>query len=294
MKKSYRLALSLAVVALSFGLLIRYCLQHPEIFDQLGSVSPLYVGLIALLYLGVILSLTLMNTHMVALFKKRISPRDSFSITSASSMVNFFGPLQGGIGVRGVYLKKNHGINFKHYGLTMLYYYAIYCVISGLFLLFGSARWRLPLIGVLVVSSLVVIWWLKRKTTATGSTAVVNASWLGKLAALTLLQLLLLVGIYYTELTALDQQVSIAQAISYTGAANLSLFVAFTPGGIGIREAFLVFSQQLHQVDGQTIIAANVLDRSIYAVFLGVLFVVLLATHSKAGFEKLRSPKSQL
>jgi uncharacterized membrane protein YbhN (UPF0104 family) len=63
------------------------------------------------------------------------------------------------------------------------------------------------------------------------------------------------------------------------------MFAALTPGAIGIREAFLVFTQNLHHISSSTIVAANILDRAIYLVFLGLLFLLVVSTHAK---DKLR------
>jgi uncharacterized membrane protein YbhN (UPF0104 family) len=69
--------------------------------------------------------------------------------------------------------------------------------------------------------------------------------------------------------------------MSYAGAANFSLYVSITPDGVGIREAFLVFSQHIHHVSTKDIVSANVIDRAVYVVFLGLLFVVVLGMHAK-------------
>jgi uncharacterized membrane protein YbhN (UPF0104 family) len=61
----------------------------------------------------------------------------------------------------------------------------------------------------------------------------------------------------------------------------MALFVSLTPGAIGIREAFLTFSQQLHHIDTSTIVAANIIDRAVYLVFLGVLFIFVFSLHAR-------------
>jgi uncharacterized membrane protein YbhN (UPF0104 family) len=69
--------------------------------------------------------------------------------------------------------------------------------------------------------------------------------------------------------------------ITYTGAANFALFVALTPGAIGIREAFLLFTRHLHHISSANIVAANIIDRAIFIVVLGVLFGLTLGFHAK-------------
>jgi uncharacterized membrane protein YbhN (UPF0104 family) len=96
----------------------------------------------------------------------------------------------------------------------------------------------------------------------------------------TLAQLLVQVVIYSLELHAAGSHASLGQAVSYTGAANFALFAALTPGAIGIREAFLVFTHNLHHIGNNTIVAANIIDRAAYLVFLGILFVIVFGLHA--------------
>ena len=96
-----------------------------------------------------------------------------------------------------------------------------------------------------------------------------------------MLQVLCLAIIYGIELRQIGADASLSQILSYTGVSNFSLFVALTPGAIGIREAFLVFSQNLHHIDSSSIVAANILDRAVYLLFLGLLFILVIALHAK-------------
>ena len=102
-----------------------------------------------------------------------------------------------------------------------------------------------------------------------------------RLFAVTCGQLMTQALIYGIEIHSLNVSSSLARVISYTGAANFSLFVSLTPGAIGFREAFLEFSRQLHHFSTATILAANVVDRGVFLVFLGILFLVMLLTHAR-------------
>ena len=99
------------------------------------------------------------------------------------------------------------------------------------------------------------------------------------MALATLLQVVLWVIIFYVELQTVSH-VSLSQVLVYTGAANLALFVSLTPGAIGFRESFLLFSQRLHHIDTATIVAANTIDRAIYIVLLIILAIGIFATHA--------------
>ena len=112
-----------------------------------------------------------------------------------------------------------------------------------------------------------------------------------KLMLATLLQIVLITVIYVIELKSVDPGIHVSQAIVYSGAANFALFVSITPGAIGFREAFLVFSQNLHHVPASTILTANVIDRSAYVLLLGVLFVVAVSLHVQKRYAVSDSDK---
>jgi uncharacterized membrane protein YbhN (UPF0104 family) len=104
--------------------------------------------------------------------------------------------------------------------------------------------------------------------------------------ALTIIQIIIIVIIYSIELNAIDPlaNYSAMQIISYTGSANLSLFVSLTPGAIGFREAFLVISQSLHNIPLTSIVASGIIDRAIYVIFLAILFLFSSGLHLKNMF----------
>lgn len=83
------------------------------------------------------------------------------------------------------------------------------------------------------------------------------------------------------------------EVLTYTGAANFALFVAITPGAIGFREAFLLFSQDLHGIARDSIVAANVLDRAAYIIFLGVIFILTLSMHTAKRLQAHKIRKLQ-
>jgi uncharacterized membrane protein YbhN (UPF0104 family) len=291
--KKLRLLASIAVLLITIAVFVRYIQTNPEVITQLKNTRFIYLIIVMALYLGVIISLTIVNTISVQLCGKKITKRESFNLTSTSSIANFFGPLQSGVGIRALYFKAKLAIPIKQYGLISLYYYGLYAFFSGIFLLFGSAEFRLPLLLALIIGACSTALYIhKKRSSPEGQKSNISAKLLIKLASTVLLQLAFITTIYYVELLALGKHVSFGQIVSYSGAANFSLFVAITPGAIGIREAFLVFSQNLHHISRDTVISANILDRGIYVVFLSVLFLWLIATHTQVKL-KARQAKKQ-
>jgi uncharacterized membrane protein YbhN (UPF0104 family) len=157
-------------------------------------------------------------------------------------------------------------------------YYFFYGGISALMLLFGVIGWWL---FVFASVGLVIGFLLTRNPRVADRLKGLDMNGWYFLAAATALQIAIVTVIYFLELHSLAPATTLKQAVIYSGAANLSLFVALTPGAIGFRESFVLFSQQLHHIDSSTIVAANILDRAMYIVLLLVLALLIAATHGK-------------
>jgi uncharacterized membrane protein YbhN (UPF0104 family) len=111
------------------------------------------------------------------------------------------------------------------------------------------------------------------------------------LAAATFLQIAIVTLIYFVELRAVAPGTTFGQAVVYSGAANLALFVSLTPGAIGFRETFLVFSKHLHHVSNATIVTVNIIDRAMYIVLLLVLALLIFGTHASRQFSAVHRSK---
>lgn len=285
MKQKLQRILGPVIVILTILAFIWYVRANHGVIEQLRQTSGLAVVAILCLY-GVILVTLLGILHASLLFFKRhLGLQENFLLNSYSSLVNFFGPGQSGPAMRTAYLKLKHGILIKQYVFATLVYYGIYALLSGIIITGFAFPWWVTLVGAVGVAgvSYVIITWFVRKYKAvlglTGSSPRTLAKPFIIMGVTTLVQVSIMVLVYFIELRAVDSTISFIQAMIYSGAANFALFVAITPGAIGFREAFLVFSQDLHGISSDTIIAANILDRAVYILFLGILFVVVLSMH---------------
>ncbi len=245
----------------------------------------LVVGLLAVYaiwFAAIILTLR----YSLRLYGKTMPRQENVLLNAYSTLINFFGPGQSGPAFRGLYLKKRHNFPFKKYIFASLIYYAFYAVISAFLLCVGSRPWwQTALLVMAAGGGSLFILRLYIKRSRTSGIASIKPKYLWWLFGATILQAAAQTAIFYAELRSLDASISLAQALTYTGAANLTLFVALTPGAIGIREAFLLFSQQLHHVSDAVVVAANVIDRAVFLLFLGLLFILVLTLHAK---DKLR------
>lgn len=286
-QKPLRLAIMVSVLLTTIAAFVYYFAKHPSVGDQLRHTPPGLLLLILALYAVqiVIIGLTLLFT--LRLCDTRLHMRESLLLTMYTVVINFFGPLQSGPAFRGVYLRQKHGLKLRNYTLATFVYLGLYALFSGLFLLSGLLKWWL-LIGV-VIAVLAALWLQRSEHKLAARLRQLHLRSLGLLSLATLLQVGAIAAIYYTELRAVDPGVGVNQAVVYTGAANFALFVALTPGAIGFRETFLLFSRRLHHIGSSTIVAANVIDRSVYIILLLLLAVAIFGTHAR---EQLRTKPS--
>lgn len=269
---SHKPLLAITGIVVTFGVFGVYLMNHPSVLQNLTSISPLVLSVLLILYCLVVVTNAAITYIIVSLCSKRISAKNSLLLTTYSTIINFFGPLQSGPSTRAVYLKNKIGLRIRDFTYVTILYYAAFAVINGS-LLFMTAVPIITALGITVGFLLVVV------------TANKIRSWRPKFVAtiygITLIQIILMSTIYYIELLTVHTSVTFFQALTYGASANLSMFVSITPGAIGIREAFLAFAQSLHHVPFASIVTAGILDRAFYVAFLLILLIVSTGFHVK-------------
>jgi len=287
MNKQYlRAAIAIGLLTIIIGFFGYFIDQHPQIITSLRHTSP---GLIIILLMAYgVMMIWWMEIYncVLSLCGQPLKNKENMLLTIYSTLSNFFLPLQSGPGVRALYLKKRHQVPVYSYLLATLFYLGLYAIISAGFLFVASTFWWLTLPAVILASliSYLVITFTKKQFEKKGRRIKLEftRAKLTRLFVLTLAQVTTQAIIYGIELHSLHPVgFTIRRVISYAGAANFSLFVSLTPGAIGFREAFLVFSQRLHHFTTTIILAANIIDRGVFLIFLAILFIIMLATHAK-------------
>jgi uncharacterized membrane protein YbhN (UPF0104 family) len=274
----HRKTIGIIVIVAFFAFLVYYLLANPDVLRNVVKIGPERGIALLVFYFFVVLTNCGIMVATVRLCKKHLPTRSGLLLTMYSSVVNFFGPLQSGPGVRAVYLKTKIGLRIRDYTYAMLFYYFAFAALNVSLMFINTAAW-LSTLGIIAMVVLIA-----------AGTQKLGFGHLKKyvfaIFILTLLQVLCMVVIYTIELNAVDPSAhyTILQTISYTSSANLSLFVSLTPGGIGIREAFLIFSESLHHIPLSSIISAGILDRAFYIIFVILLFVVSTGLNLKDMF----------
>lgn len=274
--------MAIAILAVTAAAFAYYIKGHPETLDQLKHMPPVTIVILLALNVVTFLAYMLVTRGSLHVYGKTMPLQENILFNAYSSLINFFGPGQSGPIFRAAYLKKRHDLHVKKFMFMTLVYLGFYAIISAMFMVVGSRPWWQTLTLMVLVGAACFVLIRRYKQGSKIDTGhglnLVNIGWI---LGATVLQVVSLAIIYGVELRQVGAGASISQILSYTGVSNFSLFVALTPGAIGIREAFLVFSQNLHHIDSSTIVAANILDRAIYLVFLGLLFVLVIGLHAK-------------
>ncbi len=218
-----------------------------------------------------------------------ITVGENLSVNAYSTFLNYLLPGQGGLVLRGFYLKTRHNLPLRRYLVVTLIYYCFYSVVSIVMLVGGLRAWWQTLVSVIVVSGGAYLgarlYAKNRNLNVKGLT--INFENSAYLMLATCIQAAFQFAIYWVELNSLVAGLNVGQVMSYTGAANFALFASITPGGVGIRESFLFISQRLNHITSTTIVGASILDRAVYLLFLAIILMVILLVRGRAIF-KLR------
>lgn len=270
-----RKLLNFSIILATLAAAVYYISKHHYLLTDLKNIPIYIIAIIFLLYVVMLGVLVIIFDATMRLVNTKISTKDNFLINIYSLFMNFFVPGQTGPIFRGYYMKKNYGLKYINYTVATLIYYLIYGVISLLFITIGSQPFyfSLPIItGVIASAVLFVYLYLRKKNQAKIN---LNYKTVSYIVLATLAQVFLQTLIYFVELHSVNKGVRFSNVITYTGIANLALFAALTPGAIGIREAFLIFTQHLNHITTASIVLANIIDRSVYILFLLSLGVAI-------------------
>ena len=286
----YKKILSLLVIGLTVFGFVYYFVKHPTTLDSLKNLSIVSISAILLLYFLILLCLVLVLKFSLDICNIKMKWLDNLRLNIWSNIINFFGPLQSGPGVRAVYLKNKYGLTLKKFLYISLIYYGFIALIASMFICIGSFAWYYAL-GLIVASMLVIYagFFVLSKKIKKGDRPSLSFKTVSNLFLITLLQLLINSLIYFIELKTVNKGIGFNQALCYCGVANLALFVSITPGAIGFRESFLLFTQKLHHISAANILSANLIDRAVYIVFLLILIFVASTMHINSKLKNFKT-----
>src|SRR4051794_14055032 len=115
--RAVKQSIIVAVLLLTVLAFVHFFVQHPAYIHDLGKTNPWWVIAVIALNVPMIGLLVLIYGTLQRMCSTRLGIKENFLLTSYSSIINFFGPLQSGPGVRAVYLKTRHNVRLRDYTL---------------------------------------------------------------------------------------------------------------------------------------------------------------------------------
>ncbi len=280
--------ISVLLILATLTALVYYLMTHHSLINSLKKLAISNLVLILGLYFLMLFVLVLIFRATVFLLGIKLSFKLNLLVNIYSLFMNFFIPGQTGPVYRAYILKKDHKVLYRNFLLITVIYFLIYSAISIIFIMIGLRSLRLDLLIVvcLLIGILVFRKYLMKFLAERSQLLLKNIPYL---VLATLLQVVVQSIIYFVELktVARSSHLDILSVLSYTGVANLAIFVSLTPGAIGIREAFLLITKNLIHISSSSIILANLVDRAINILFLGMLGIFILIFHINKKLPKI-------
>jgi uncharacterized membrane protein YbhN (UPF0104 family) len=287
--------LKISLLILTIILFAGYYLNNRESFVRISDLSAIQVFLIFTGQSLVLLANTITLYVIVSFFHKRIHPSDAARVTAYSSLINFFGFLQGGVGFRGIYLKKYFSIQLKKYALITTVQYLLLLGSAGLLVLIGVGI-TTDIRSALLLASLITLGllFLFLGINKLGVNSILPARFEGigfvfhsrkifLLGCSVTLQLLGSLIAYGVALDAIGAHLTVGGLLVFTGISQFSIIIALTPGALGIREGLLLIAQNQMLLTTGDIIVASTIDRIVYFITLALLVPLALNVRSKLG-----------
>lgn len=285
---SYKKFLQIFLLILTLVLFTWYFNENREQFSKLSSLS---LWEFLFIFFGQIIAF-IGNVIIIFAFGmfigKKIPAVEVTKIGAHSSLVNFFGFLQGGFGVRGAYLKINHGMSVKKYLAISALQYLVLFGFAGLLIFIGLVsigQHNLFMLASLVtIVTAIVILGIRIIAKLREFVVALTKKIMGLLQLYPLLWLCLGTLVYLAgglitfsaELSVVNANITLGGLLVYTGVTQFTLLISITPGGLGIREGALLLVQQQMQLTTGDIVLASTLDRAVYFVTLAFLFLISL------------------
>jgi uncharacterized membrane protein YbhN (UPF0104 family) len=293
------------------GVLLWYLVRHWEQLEALFNLTFLQLATIYVLYFLVMLNITLAVQYLLKGLGVRTRFWDMLWLHNAALLLNYV-PMKFGTLFRANYLKRHYGLRYTHFATFFLYITFLMTAtaaiigLSVLVLFYGLGEYENKILAVVflasIVGSLLFIFvplpvpcgqgWFSTmlRNFLTGRSRISKAK---KALAISLLYLVanffltaVRLGIIYH---CISQKVHPGGYVILGALGFVALFIALTPGSLGVKELVLSFGAVVLGVPFEVGLLAAMIDRAItfsYAFVLGGGCTVWLWHKSPVDFKK--------
>jgi len=293
------------------GVLLWYLVRHWEQLEALFNLTFLQLSTIYVLYFLVMLNITLAVQYLLKGLGVRTRFWDMLWLHNAALLLNYV-PMKFGTLFRANYLKRHYGLRYTHFATFFLYITFLMTAtaaiigLSVLVLFYGLGEYESKILAVVFLASiggsLLFIFVPLPVPRGEGwfSTILRNfltgRSQISKEKKALVISLLYLVANFF--LTAvrigiiyhcISQKIHPGGYVILGALGFVALFIALTPGSLGVKELVLSFGAVALGVPFEVGLLAAMIDRAItfsYAFVLGGSCTVWLWHKSPADFKK--------
>jgi uncharacterized membrane protein YbhN (UPF0104 family) len=117
-----------------------YVTGHAGELRQIRAFQPAYLAPLIGVHLAALALNGWMNRKLVAELGPRLRIVEWYGLAAVNALANYLPLPQAGAAVRGAYLKRLHGLSYRHYAATVLFTYVLTFVLIGLVGLLGLAH----------------------------------------------------------------------------------------------------------------------------------------------------------
>ena len=280
------------MLAVVLGLIAWYVTSHAEDFRAVGDIPwtalAAAMGLDVMIYVYSAAAIVL----TVHLFGPAVGGFEALLLALLTRFGNLLLPLRGGAVIRGVYLKRKHGLSYAHFlaGLSAMLLatmaVSLACALAGLGYVGWATGKTFPgaialLAGALVAISLTVVLGPRIGSTEAGGlrghiqrlidgyhlVSRHRPSLLG-LLAVSGLHVITMATIYALLLAAMGKPAPWGLLIVIVALGNISTVLQVTPGNVGVYEGMLAILGSLMGLAGPDILAASLAWRVLDTVLI--------------------------
>jgi uncharacterized protein (TIRG00374 family) len=296
------LALTLILITLFFFL--SYGLKHfSEFYELVSQINPLMIFLVGVIFVFIFFLNGLILIRLLSPFKIKLGVLEAFLVAAATNFYNLITPLKGGFAFRAIYLKKRYGLNYSQFVRSLsLMYIIIFLAGSLLGLLSIELIWIkyhifswiifLIFLGLFLLTLFFLI--APAKFQGIKNNGVKKIAMMAKMPYTlrssvflffnSSLQVILWAINVQLCFLALGINIGFSKSLFVASLSFISLFLAVTPGNLGVGDAINVFSASLVGAGLTESVAAAVLLRAINFIatfILGPLASYLLARSNR-------------
>lgn len=307
MRNSTKKALSIIISIIMIALITLYLYKNPQIFNEIKKLETIYI--IPLIIL------TLISLYINGLFFKIVSKpfkielKEHFAISLATSFFNLITPFKGGAGIRAVYMKKKHKLNYSDFIASLFGTYIIIFLSSSLsaliifliiYLQYGIFNIPSFLIFCVIFFGTLFItktkFQFKKENFISSNINKVLKGWkiinkdkkiIVKLVVLNITNIIIQTLIIKTAFQSIGVEIDLIKSLFLSVMGTLAIFISITPGSLGITESIYFISATILGISpGLSLIVALIIR--------AISTITLLITGPIANIYLLKSTSSSI